>query len=82
MDHVLKSFPSITTLLYTINTKRNDSLHDLEPVTYYGKGYVIEQLSTGPNGRSFNLKLVLNHFSKLIQSKVNSCTRWQVSLPS
>ncbi len=44
LDHVLHRFPMITTLLYTINTKKNDSLHDLEPVTYYGKGYVIEKL--------------------------------------
>ena len=44
MDHVLSKFPSITTLLYTINTKWNDSLHDLQPITYYGKGYVIEKM--------------------------------------
>ncbi|MGC4234640.1 MAG: 23S rRNA (uracil(1939)-C(5))-methyltransferase RlmD [Niabella sp.] len=44
MQFVLQQFPHITSLLYTINTKRNDSLHDLEPVVYYGKGYVIEQL--------------------------------------
>lgn len=36
--------PSITTLVYTVNKKWNDSLHDLEPVTFSGKGYVIEQL--------------------------------------
>ena len=36
--------PSITTLVYTLNTKWNDSLHDLEPLTYSGKGYVIEKL--------------------------------------
>ncbi len=44
LDHVLKNFPAITTLLYTVNTKWNDSLHDLEPVAYFGKGYVIEKL--------------------------------------
>lgn len=44
MKHVQTSFPSITTLLYTINTKWNDSLYDLEPVTYSGKGYVVEKL--------------------------------------
>ena len=37
-------FPSVTTLLYTINTKWNDSMHDLFPQIYYGKGYVIEML--------------------------------------
>jgi len=42
LDHLLQQFPEITTLLYTINTKHNDSLYDLEPVTYHGKGYVIQ----------------------------------------
>ncbi|MFT4092204.1 MAG: 23S rRNA (uracil(1939)-C(5))-methyltransferase RlmD [Niabella sp.] len=44
MEFVLQQFPDITSLLYTINTKRNDSLHDLEPVAYHGKGYVTEKL--------------------------------------
>jgi 23S rRNA (uracil1939-C5)-methyltransferase len=44
LQHLIASFPQITTLLYTINTKKNDSLHDLEPVAYMGKGYVIEKL--------------------------------------
>ncbi|MEI9909527.1 MAG: 23S rRNA (uracil(1939)-C(5))-methyltransferase RlmD [Bacteroidota bacterium] len=44
LDHVLQQFPGITSLLYTINTKMNDSLHDLHPVAYRGKGYVIEKL--------------------------------------
>jgi len=44
LDFVLETFPGITTLLYTINPKWNDSLTDLEPVVYHGKGYVIEKL--------------------------------------
>ena len=44
LDHLLLKVPQITTLLYTINTKWNDSLNDLEPVTYFGKGYIIEKL--------------------------------------
>ena len=44
LNNVRTEVPSITTLLYTINTKKNDSLHDLEPVTYFGKGYVIERM--------------------------------------
>lgn len=44
MEYVSASFPAITTLLYTVNLKWNDSLFDLEPVTYSGKGYVIEKL--------------------------------------
>ncbi len=44
MRYVTEEFPQISTLLYTVNTKWNDSLYDLEPVVYSGKGYVIEKL--------------------------------------
>jgi 23S rRNA (uracil1939-C5)-methyltransferase len=44
MEYVMKQFPSITTLFYTVNTKWNDSMFDLEPVVYHGKGYAIEKL--------------------------------------
>ncbi len=44
LDFVLQKFPTITSLLYTINTKVNDSIYDLTPITYYGKGYIEEKL--------------------------------------
>ncbi|MEO8111279.1 MAG: 23S rRNA (uracil(1939)-C(5))-methyltransferase RlmD [Ginsengibacter sp.] len=50
-DHLLHQVPSITTLLYTINSKWNDSLYDLEPETVYGKGFVMEKLA------DFNFKI-------------------------
>lgn len=44
LQYLLQQVPEITTLLYTVNTKKNDSLYDLEPIVYFGKGYVIEKL--------------------------------------
>ena len=44
LNFILESFPQITTLLYTINPKRNDSLNDLEPKIYSGKGFITEKL--------------------------------------
>ncbi|MBX3254230.1 MAG: 23S rRNA (uracil(1939)-C(5))-methyltransferase RlmD [Chitinophagaceae bacterium] len=44
LDQLLQKVPAITTLLYTINPKKNDTIYDLEPVAYYGKGYITEQL--------------------------------------
>ncbi len=44
LDQLLVAFPAITTLLYTINTKRNDSLYDLDPITYFGNGNITEKL--------------------------------------
>jgi 23S rRNA (uracil1939-C5)-methyltransferase len=43
-DYLLQKVPEITTLLFTINPKWNDSLNDLMPQVVSGKGYVIEQL--------------------------------------
>ena len=43
-DHLLKQVPDITTLLYTINPKKNDTIYDLQPRAYYGKGYITEKL--------------------------------------
>ncbi len=41
---LLMRFPQITTLLYTINGKRNDSMQDLVPQVYSGNGYITEML--------------------------------------
>lgn len=44
LEFILQTVPSITTLLYTINPKWNDSIYDLDPQVFYGKGYAIEEL--------------------------------------
>lgn len=46
LDHLLQQVPEITTLLYTVNRKWNDSIYDLQPVVYSGRGYAIEQLGS------------------------------------
>lgn len=43
-EHLLKEVPGITTLLYTINPKWNDTIYDLEPQVYTGNGYITEKL--------------------------------------
>lgn len=44
LQHLQQAVPEVTTWVYTINRKRNDSLHDLEPITFSGAGYVVEKL--------------------------------------
>ena len=44
LDFILEQVPSITSLLYTINGKWNDSIYDLHPKVYKGKDHVIEKL--------------------------------------
>ncbi len=50
-NYLLEKVPSITTLVYTINSKWNDSLQGLDPTIFYGKGYVVEKLG------EFNFKI-------------------------
>ena len=44
MQHIMQTLPEITTLLYTVNPKWNDTIYDLDPVTVKGDGFVTEQL--------------------------------------
>lgn len=44
LKHVEDEFPEITSLLYIINGKKNDSYSDLKPVTVKGNPYLTEQM--------------------------------------
>ena len=44
LEHIQSKFPEITSLIYMINSKANDSIYDLEPVTHFGRGHIFEQM--------------------------------------
>jgi 23S rRNA (uracil-5-)-methyltransferase RumA len=44
LNSLCEQFPQITSLNYIVNTKKNDSITDLEYVNFYGKDYVYEQM--------------------------------------
>ncbi len=44
LDTLKAEVPEITSLHYTINPKLNDTIYDLDVVTYYGKGFIEEYL--------------------------------------
>lgn len=44
MEHLRTGFPEITSLYYIINTKKNDSLADQEPVLYSGDDHLLEEM--------------------------------------
>lgn len=50
-------FPAITTLLYTVNQKWNDSILDLEPVVFSGKGFVEEILYGADPAEKYRFKI-------------------------
>jgi 23S rRNA (uracil1939-C5)-methyltransferase len=49
LEKILKSiatnFSQVTSLLYVINTKRNDTFHDLDIICWKGNSYITEQMS-------------------------------------
>jgi len=44
LDATIEKFPPLTSVYYCVNPKVNDYLLDLDMISYYGKGYVEEQL--------------------------------------
>jgi 23S rRNA (uracil1939-C5)-methyltransferase len=44
MEFLKAKFPAITSLLYVINTKGNETFHDLDLVTYAGLPYIEEEM--------------------------------------
>lgn len=42
LEHLAERFPEITSLWYVINTKKNDSIADLNPIHFRGSEYITE----------------------------------------
>lgn len=51
LSHVKEIIPEITSLLYVINNKGNDTFNDLEVITFDGKDHIIEEM----NGIKFKI---------------------------
>ena len=44
LNHLSEKFPEITSLLYVINSKANDTLYDQEVICYRGKDHIMEEM--------------------------------------
>ena len=44
MEHLKASFPKITSLLYVINQKANDTIYDQKVICYNGEDYIMEEM--------------------------------------
>jgi 23S rRNA (uracil1939-C5)-methyltransferase len=44
LDFLASEFPQITSLMFVINSKRNDSLNDQDPILYKGDEYLVEEM--------------------------------------
>ena len=44
MDAIVNEFPKLTSLLYVINSKGNDTIYDQEVHVYHGRDYILEEM--------------------------------------
>ncbi|SEN79969.1 23S rRNA (uracil1939-C5)-methyltransferase [bacterium A37T11] len=44
MEYLKAAFPQITSLLYIVNQKKNDTIFDQEVVCYHGRDYILETM--------------------------------------
>ena len=51
MEHLKVNFPEITSLLYILNQKKNDTIFDQDVITYAGRDYIFEEM----NGLKFKI---------------------------
>jgi 23S rRNA (uracil1939-C5)-methyltransferase len=70
LKHIAKTFPQITTLIYAINPKKNDSLYDLEMETYSGNGYITEKLKLR-NGKDLTFRISPQSFFQTNTAQAN-----------
>ena len=80
MSYLQLQFPEITSLIYMINEKWNDSLGDREPICFAGKDHIIEEMEglkfkVGPKSfyqtnseQAYELYKVTREFADLKQS--------------
>ena len=82
MSFLQREFPEITSLIYMINEKWNDSLGDREPICFAGKDHIIEemeglQFKVGPKSfyqtnseQAYELYKVTRDFAELKETDV------------
>ena len=44
LNHIKENFPQITSLLYILNQKGNETFHDLDVHLFYGEDHIIEEM--------------------------------------
>ncbi len=44
LEHIVNSFPGITSLYYVVNKKKNETFHDLDVVLFHGSPYITEKI--------------------------------------
>ena len=77
LNYLIEHFPEVTSLMYVINGKQNDTFEGLEVLPYYGTPYIMEQMESlrfkiGPKSfyqtnshQAYRLYAVVRDFAEL-----------------
>lgn len=77
LDHLVSLFPELTSLMYVINPKLNDTIHDLPVYEFYGRDHIFEEMEglrfkIGPKSfyqtnseQAYNLYKITREFAEL-----------------
>lgn len=57
LDALVKAYPWLTSVLWTVNTKRNDTIYDLDIHVFHGRDHIVEELPDGPGGRPLRFRI-------------------------
>ncbi|MBN2745876.1 MAG: 23S rRNA (uracil(1939)-C(5))-methyltransferase RlmD [Bacteroidales bacterium] len=70
LNFVKNTFPQITSLIYIINSKPNDSIADQEFEIYHGKPYITETMTT-PDGKQVTFQIGPKSFYQTNSKQAN-----------
>ena len=57
LDALVAEFPQLTSVLWVINPKRNDTIWDLDVHTFHGRDHIVEELPDGPGGAPLKFRI-------------------------
>ncbi|MCB0765759.1 MAG: 23S rRNA (uracil(1939)-C(5))-methyltransferase RlmD [Flavobacteriales bacterium] len=57
LGELVEGFPQLTSVLWTVNTKKNDTIYDLDIHTFHGRDHLIEELPDGPGGDPLKFRI-------------------------
>ena len=52
-----RRFPELTSVLWTINPKKNDTIFDLDIHVFHGRDHIVEELPDGPGGKPLRFRI-------------------------
>ncbi|MDH5598453.1 MAG: 23S rRNA (uracil(1939)-C(5))-methyltransferase RlmD, partial [Cyclobacteriaceae bacterium] len=71
LEHIHKTFPTASSIMYVINTKKNDTFIDQEVLNYFGPGYINEIMIIPDSGRTLTFKIGPKSFFQTNSKQAN-----------